>query len=239
MFGMDNLGNVDKIVESIKSDAKQFFFIPWIGKKYERGLCGKRILIVGASHYCLNTNECFRPTKNEDCPSFIDGVCSKGCQYFKDCTVQYNTKKYNCKCECMNDDDEHSCLYDELCREIDAKIENVDEKVSKKLNSSTLDEVCNFLDPSCLNNVSFSKFTNYLFSYLKKRYKKECVKEYVEAKKIIWERLAFANYAQNFQPNTTGNNFQPDDFTAFKSYIEMLSPDVVIVWVTIQLPHPF
>ena len=66
--------------------------------------------------------------------------------------------------------------------------------------------------------------------YLKKRIKK-CTKEYdVQSKSVIWNRIAFANYAQNFQPSSTGNNFQPNDFIAFQSYINILKPDVVIVW---------
>lgn len=226
---MSNFGNIDKIIDVVKLDAKQFFFIPWIGKKYEKGLFGKKILVVGASHYCLHTNECYRPTDNEDCPSFAVWGCMKGCKYFKDCTISH-TKNYNDNCEWMKD--EHSCLYDELCRLIDAKIENDDKKISKRLNSTTLDEVCNFLDPSYPSNVSFSKFTSYLFSYIKKSLQKECYKNDsdIHVKEIIWERIAFANYAQNFQPNSTGNDFQPDDFAAFESLINVLKPNIVIVW---------
>lgn len=40
------------------------FFIPFKGRKYEEGICGKKILVVGASFYCIK----------------------KECNYFKKCT---------------------------------------------------------------------------------------------------------------------------------------------------------
>lgn len=52
----------------------------------------------------------------------------------------------------------------------------------------------------------------------------------IEPKYDLWSHIAFVNYAQNFQPNPTGNLFQEDDLNAFNKYIELLKPNVVIVW---------
>lgn len=52
----------------------------------------------------------------------------------------------------------------------------------------------------------------------------------IEPKYNFWSHIAFVNYAQNFQPASTGNNFKENDFDAFKKYLEVLKPDIVIVW---------
>lgn len=56
------------------------FFKPYIGKNYEKGILGKRILVIGASFYCNKT----------DCP------------FFNDCTSleKKDSSKYNEKCWC-------------------------------------------------------------------------------------------------------------------------------------------
>ena len=54
------------------------FFKPFVGKDYEEGIKGKRILVYGASFYCNKT----------------------GCEFFKDCTSpeKKDSSAYNTKC---------------------------------------------------------------------------------------------------------------------------------------------
>ena len=129
-----------------------------------------------------------------------------------------NTKQYDNDCKWMKRDEEHSCLYDKLCRLIKESHD-----IYEKLSSATLDEVCNFLDPNCHNNRSFSSFTKYCTNYFE-----ELPKD--GPKTALWEHIAFVNYSQNFQPDSTGNKFKESDFKAFKKYIEVLEPNIVIFW---------
>lgn len=101
--------------------------------------------------------------------------------------------------------------------------------IFEKLKSTTLGEVCNFLDTEWGDNNSFEKFSEFCIEYF---FEGKCYKEY---RNQLWSRIAFVNYAQNFQPKSIGNYFQPDDFNSFKKYIEILNelglkPNVVIVW---------
>ena len=34
------------------------FFSPWVGNKYNQGISGKKILVLGASHYCNHKGDC-------------------------------------------------------------------------------------------------------------------------------------------------------------------------------------
>lgn len=219
---MQEVGNVEAIVKAIDDNEGSFFFVPWIGKEYTTGLFSKRVLIVGVSHYCNHTNVCFCSHDNSDCNFLKHGLCGKGCKYFLDCTTFGekcgNTEKYDNDCKWMKRDEEHSCLYDKLCRLIKESHD-----IYEKLSSTTLDEVCNFLDPNCHNNKSFTTFTKYCIEYFK-----ESLKEH--SKTALWEHIAFVNYSQIFQPGSTGNKFKESDFKAFKKYIEVLEPDIVIFW---------
>ena len=101
--------------------------------------------------------------------------------------------------------------------------------IFEKLKSTTLGEVCNFLDTEWGDNNSFEKFSKFCIEYF---FEGKCYKEY---RNQLWSHIAFVNYAQNFQPKSTGNYFQPDDFNSFKKYVEILNelglkPNVVIVW---------
>ena len=61
-------------------------------------LKGKKVLVVGASHYCNHSNICIRHDKDLNCSNFFDkNKCSLGCTYFQDCTGG-KTKDYNEKC---------------------------------------------------------------------------------------------------------------------------------------------
>ena len=84
---MQEVGNVKAIVKAIDDNNGSFFFVPWIGKEYETGLLGKKVLIVGVSHYCNHTNVCFSSHDNSDCNFLKHGLCGKGCKYFLDCTT--------------------------------------------------------------------------------------------------------------------------------------------------------
>lgn len=124
--------------------------------------------------------------------------------------------------------EEYSKSYEILCNEIDEKIYDC-KMIFEKLKSTTLGEVCNFLDTEWGDNNSFEKFSEFCIEYF---FEGKCYKEY---RNQLWSHIAFVNYAQNFQPKSTGNYFQPDDFNSFKKYIEVLNelglkPNVVIVW---------
>lgn len=184
---------------------------------------GSKILVVGASHYCNHSNICTHPKSNNECSNFYDNKkCRLGCKYFQECTIG-KTKDYNDKCSWMKPE-EYSKSYEILCKDID-KISNCN-PIFERLNSTTLGEVCNFLDTECDDNNSFKKFSKFCTDYF---FKDQDNKE-EKYRSQLWSHIAFVNYSQNFQPKSKGNYFQPDDFNSFKKYIEVLKPDVVIVW---------
>lgn len=216
---IDNIANIDLIRDAIKDairDGKDtFFFIPWIGKNYEEKLNGKKLLVVGASHYCNHSNVCIRPYNNKECSNFNSfNRCKLGCDFFHDCT-NGNTRNYNARCPWMKKE-EYSKSYETLCTEISKSSDN--NGILEKLNSTTIGEVCNFLDSKCEDNNSFKKFTDF------------CCKYFNCKSSDFWKSIAFVNYAQNFQSKSTGNSFLKTDYESFKAYIEMLKPEVVIVW---------
>ena len=84
---IDNIANIDLIRDAIRDGKDTFFFIPWIGKNYEEKLNGKKLLVVGASHYCNHSNVCIRPYNNKECSNFNSfNRCKLGCDFFHDCT---------------------------------------------------------------------------------------------------------------------------------------------------------
>ena len=55
---------------------KNVFFRPWVGKDYEEGIDGKKILILGESHYCGGCNDCGDLSiEEEDCRNFTTLKC--------------------------------------------------------------------------------------------------------------------------------------------------------------------
>ena len=57
------------------------FFTPWVGPEYNKGICGKKVLVLGASFYCNKKyckffTECTNTEKkdsskfNESCPYY-------------------------------------------------------------------------------------------------------------------------------------------------------------------------
>ncbi len=77
---------------------KKYFFNPYIGEKYEEGINGKRVLVLGASFYC----------------SFDGNKGRKKCEYYEDCAINQNCVKYN-KCPHNHD----KLLSDSAMGEID------------------------------------------------------------------------------------------------------------------------
>lgn len=69
------------------------FFKPYIGEKYEQGLVnGKKILVLGASHYCTHSKKSDNHSKKFDCPvweictSIVNKDSSQfdlNCEYYK------------------------------------------------------------------------------------------------------------------------------------------------------------
>lgn len=224
MENIDKIANIDAIANAIKNNSEDgFFFVPWIGKNYDKGLKESKVLVVGASHYCNHSNICIHPYNNKDCSNYnCQNKCNLGCDYFLDCTSE-NTKRYNDYCAWMKKE-EYSKSYEILCNEIDEKICDC-KMIFEKLKSTTLGEICNFLDPNCEDNVSFTRFTDFCTRYFYKELTNE-----IDSKNNFWSHIAFVNYAQNFQPASTGNKFKKSDFEAFKKYLEVLKPDIVIVW---------
>ena len=224
---MDNIrsiANIEKIAYTIKNSDDGFFFVPWIGKNYDKGLKGKRVLVVGASHYCNHSNVCIHPNDNKICSNSYDmNKCILGCEYFQDCTGG-KTKEYNDKCSWMKNNGSYSVEHENLCGAIGKKIgdSNI---ISVKLNSTTIGEVCNFLNNDCEDNASYTRFTNFCTCYFSQE-----LTNGIEPKYNFWSHIAFVNYSQNFQPASTGNKFKKSDFEAFIKYLEVLKPDIVIVW---------
>lgn len=55
------------------------FFKPWIGKDYKKGITHKKIMVLGASHYCKHS---------DDCPFFND--CTKDSRDYENKCPFYN-----------------------------------------------------------------------------------------------------------------------------------------------------
>ena len=229
MENITEIANIDAIANAIDNSNEGFFFVPWIGKNYKKGLNEKKVLVVGASHYCNHSNICTHSEYNNVCSNFDETVqCRLGCNHFQECTGG-KTKDYNDYCPWMKKDG-YSKNYEDLCQAIDTKIDDC-KIIFEKLKSTTIGEVCNFLDVEWGDNNSFKKFSKFCKEYFfEDKYNKEG-----EYKNQLWSHIAFVNYSQNFQPKSKGNYFQPDDFNSFKNYIGILNklrlkPDVVIVW---------
>jgi len=64
-------------------EVKQFknvFFIPYIGDKYEQGYHGKKVLVLGESHYCVDEEG---NTNIEDYPEW-ESLTNEVVESFKD-----------------------------------------------------------------------------------------------------------------------------------------------------------
>ena len=154
MENITEIANIDAIANAIDNSNEGFFFVPWIGKNYKKGLNEKKVLVVGASHYCNHSNICTHSEYNNVCSNFHKNVqCRLGCNHFQKCTGG-KTKDYNDYCPWMK----YSKNYEDLCQAIDTKIDDC-KIIFEKLKSTTIGEVCNFLDPKykTLNRLKISR----------------------------------------------------------------------------------
>lgn len=59
-----------------KKTMENIFFKPWIGEDYETGgIFGKKILVVGESHYCGHCERCGDAANAEECAGFTTDHC--------------------------------------------------------------------------------------------------------------------------------------------------------------------
>ncbi len=97
------------------------YFEPWIGDNYwEGGIFGKRILVIGNSHYCEHRNECCNCgvdgySFDDDCSSFTTNVVR---QYLDNDGWEpwYNTFwKFECAlCGYETDNDDSSDIWNSI-----------------------------------------------------------------------------------------------------------------------------
>lgn len=75
------------------------FFTPWVGPEYNKGICGKKVLVLGASFYC---NKDGRQGREK-------------CIYFDECTNPENkdSSKFNSNCPYYKNEVESTLLKDE------------------------------------------------------------------------------------------------------------------------------
>lgn len=166
MENITEIANIDAIANAIDNSNEGFFFVPWIGKNYKKGLNEKKVLVVGASHYCNHSNICTHSEYNNVCSNFDETVqCRLGCNHFQECTGG-KTKDYNDYCPWMKKDG-YSKNYEDLCQAIDTKKDDC-KMIFEKLKSTTLGEVCNFLDTEWGDNNSFEKFSEFCIEYFLK-----------------------------------------------------------------------
>lgn len=82
---------------------------------------GKKVLVVGASHYCNHSNICICHDKDLNCSNFYDkNKCKLGCTHFQDCTGG-KTKDYNEECIWMKKNNYYSDEHKNLCGVIGEK----------------------------------------------------------------------------------------------------------------------
>lgn len=60
----------------------RIFYNPWVGKKYEDGIGGKKILVLGESHHCTDAcHNCGITTISHNCNSFTTTIILKYLKY--------------------------------------------------------------------------------------------------------------------------------------------------------------
>ena len=66
------------------------FFQPYVGKDYSTGgIFGKRIMVLGESHYCEEgCTDCGNMANHRECMAFTNGVVS---DYLRDCRKKAKT----------------------------------------------------------------------------------------------------------------------------------------------------
>lgn len=151
------------------------FFEPCIGKNFNEGINGKKVLVLGASFYCPHT-------------------C---CQFHNECTSREkkDSSDYDLICPDYNKDGETCSLSNSPFYELDEQY-NTYKKFARAMT--------NFLH----DNVHENFYTDF------------------------WDKVAFTNFVQFFLPSweTLPSDCTGRDLDALREVIEMLHPDVVIIW---------
>lgn len=147
-------------------------------------------LVVGINHWCIQ----------------------KGCEYYEDCVLNSNSKKY-----------------DKLCR---WAVSEVDDSTPYDLRYTTYEAFnCYFGD--FLGYESFKEFLLYITGT------QDCMEP--DEQKKYWNHLAFYNYIQHFTKMSLTHTSmygveealskkEDDDFKAFLDVLHDLKPKLVIVW---------
>lgn len=164
----------------------KYLFNPRITEEWKEG----GTLVVGINHWCIQ----------------------KGCEYYEDCVLNSNSKKY-----------------DKLCR---WAVSEVDDSTPYDLRYTTYEAFnCYFGD--FLGYESFKEFLLYITGT------QDCMEP--DEQKKYWNHLAFYNYIQHFTKMSLTHTSmygveealskkENDDFKAFLDVLHDLKPKLVIVW---------
>lgn len=164
----------------------KYLFNPRITEEWKEG----GTLVVGINHWCPN----------------------EGCEYYEDCVLNSNSKKY-----------------DKLCR---WAVSEVDDSTPYDLRYTTYEAFnCYFGD--FLGYESFKEFLLYITGT------QDCMEP--DEQKKYWNHLAFYNYIQHFTKMSLTHTSmygveealskkEDDDFKAFLDVLHDLKPKLVIVW---------
>lgn len=164
----------------------KYLFNPRITEEWKEG----GTLVVGINHWCKQ----------------------KGCEYYEDCVLNSNSKKY-----------------DKLCR---WAVSEVDDSTPYDLRYTTYEAFnCYFGD--FLGYESFKEFLLYITGT------QDCMEP--DEQKKYWNQLAFYNYIQHFTKMSLTHTSmygveealskkEDDDFKAFLDVLHDLKPRLVIVW---------
>lgn len=164
----------------------KYLFNPRITEEWKEG----GTLVVGINHWCIQ----------------------KGCEYYEDCVLNSNSKKY-----------------DKLCR---WAVSEVDDSTPYDLRYTTYEAFnCYFGD--FLGYESFKEFLLYITGT------QDCMEP--DEQKKYWNQLAFYNYIQHFTKMSLTHTSmygveealsknEDDDFKAFLDVLHDLKPRLVIVW---------
>lgn len=164
----------------------KYLFNPRITEEWKEG----GTLVVGINHWCIQ----------------------KGCEYYEDCVLNSNSKKY-----------------DKLCR---WAVSEVDDSTPYDLRYTTY-EAFNCYLGDFLGYESFKEFLLYITGT------QDCMEP--DEQKKYWNHLAFYNYIQHFTKMSLTHTSmygveealsknEDDDFKAFLDVLHDLKPRLVIVW---------
>ena len=151
-----DIADIDRnafIIQNNSSD--RFFFIPWVGKNYEEGINGKKVLVLGASFYCNQ-----------------DGRRKELCPFYDDCTVNQNTRKYDMCCPFNHGKPLHDLPSEDLCKEAQAH-NNFFNLFKEFLCTDNL----NFDD--FWENAAFTNYVQHEIGYRTKTLSFDCRNEYL------------------------------------------------------------